>query len=502
MLGFHKRNQPVLLKRTLVKLPRSRRLRVASAYGRLRLPIVLSLLLIVALNIAAPMSFGARQGKLTGFISVSARNGGKVVFSLGPAGSLVFHTHRTPVNLNVDLEFNGNITDGQTAREALANGTREFYLDAKKAFMRFLAVKAMLLIVFGMLAGILESNSGGKLWKRKMAWDAFDGVLAVAIVASVFVVATVATVNKVIPYNFTGISAKLLPEVVNSIEQSRGNYHIPGNTFDYIGKGGMVALRQAKRLHQMATTPSTRIRILAGADFHDNIELGVGLFASILRGEWKPFDAVFLAGDLTDYGAQYQASMYAGKIGGGKIPKRIVGGNHENAPAMREFQKIGLPSLNMQVLAVGSLRVFGVDDPQAETFDMDSNEEGLRQNSKAAADLWSSLGQNKPRVILVHDPAQAEGIIELAKKDGLPLTVIYGHNHRASIERQGNITYIGCGTGGASGYRGLSEDANTLYTYQIIDFSTGDNPKLLSVMTLTYNGETRETTRTPHLFIN
>jgi predicted phosphodiesterase len=133
---------------------------------------------------------------------------------------------------------------------------------------------------------------------------------------------------------------------------------------------------------------------------------------------------------------------------------------------------------------------------------MDSDKELLEQNSQQAADLWASYGQDKPRVILVHDPSQAEGIIELAKKDDLPLTVIYGHDHMASVERHGNITYIGCGTGGASGYRGLAKDANTLYTYQVIDFSTGNDHKLLSVTTLTYNGETRQTTRTPHLFIN
>ncbi len=58
-------------------------------------------------------------------------------------------------------------------------------------------------------------------------------------------------------------------------------------------------------------------------------------------------------------------------------------------------------------------------------------------------------------VLLVHDLAQATGVLAAAKEAGDDLVVAYGNDHVAGVRRDGSVTLVDAGTGGASGYEDI-----------------------------------------------
>lgn len=502
MPNWREHTEQVILTGSPSEMPKSRIARIGASYERWEVPVFILfqfLLVIIVLLFASPNTYKVRQGELT-YQAIPGK--GETVFPLGPAGSVVFPTHKTPVTIRAGLVLSENVADGQTLDKIQTIGLREFREDAWQKFELFAIYKVSLLLVIGMLFGVTASFIGKYSLRRSARYTGI-GALLITVLVSAFAGATTGTLNRSGQMVCTGLSKDLVTVVVNEFEKNKGSYQIPPGVFNDYSRGTVVETRHAKDLHRNPTTPSARVRILAGSDFQGNVEVGFTLFNSILNdGRWKPFDGVLLAGDLTEFGAEFEASDFAGKLQTGDKPIYMVGGNHEDVGAMSEFQKIGYQVINGRVFSIGGLRIFGISDPQAQTAGMNDNQELLKQSSQEAADMWASLGPDKPQVVLVHELDQASRIIELAKKEGIPLTVIFGHDHKVSVERQDNITLVGCGTGGASGNQGLGENPSTLYTFQVLDFSIGNNPQLLVVNTETYNGETRESTSTPTIFLD
>jgi len=93
-----------------------------------------------------------------------------------------------------------------------------------------------------------------------------------------------------------------------------------------------------------------------------------------------------------------------------------------------------------------------------------------------------------PNVLLVHNIQQAKGVIDAASKTSAKLVVVYGHDHKASVKKKGSITLVDVGTSGASSYADIGNNAQSPYTFQILEMADGSTPRLVSVDTLTYAG--------------
>ena len=210
-----------------------------------------------------------------------------------------------------------------------------------------------------------------------------------------------------------------------------------------------------------------------------------------LNGDFGQFSAILLTGDIADFGQAFEADLFAGfakRMRQADMPVFYVNGNHESFRAMSEFEKLGFKSLNKQVATVDGLKLIGVDDPQSVSDNMASDEAMLKTDSETTAAMWSAFGSDVPQVLAVHDLAQAEDVIKLAKASKQNLTVVYGHNHKTSAETDGTVNLVGCGTAGASGFRAVGDDSSSQYTYQILEFSQSSSPALVAVTTLEYRG--------------
>jgi predicted phosphodiesterase len=228
--------------------------------------------------------------------------------------------------------------------------------------------------------------------------------------------------------------------------------------------------------------PSRRgTQILVASDIHDNV---VGMqIVNQLVSTADDFSAVILAGDITNGGYSWESHIYDDILNTDKVPVYFVGGNHENAPAMKTFQQMGYKLLGSKEVSINGVTVIGQSDPTAYTSSLVATPKQLLDSSESLDGVWYSYAK-LPDVVVVHELAQAHDVIDMAKSYKQNLTVVYGHDHVVGHKTDGTVTQVDSGTGGASGLDGVSRGVP--YTFQILDFSSGPNPRLTAVLTLQF----------------
>jgi len=433
-------------------------------------------------------SYRVAEGQLTYRISPSW-HGGFVELPLGPAGMVSFKAYKTPVNLRMDLVLNKDLINGQSLADAWDSGVATFKPNAISAFYDFLFWRFFWLVLIGAAVGI-EVTNGGKKWLMRLARNVVIWAGIFALVAIVFAGVAYKTLDRTPEAKYTGPIAQF-PKVVNLIKKIGSDYKVGKNVLQNVIDGLTYVTYQIDN-QPYADISDPRTRILIVSDVHDNL-LGMKLAKDLLESkDPERFDAAILAGDITNFGTSVEARAFANQITS-QIPIYMIGGNHEDSPAMATFQRMGYEILEGVPIHIGSLSVLGYSDPLASSYLIDSNEIMLEEYSRDMASWWNNY-VSRPHVLVVHDIRQAEGIIEQAKKDQSDLTVVFGHDHLTSITQEGTVNLIGCGTAGASGFDEIGRNPDSPYSFQILDFSQGPNPKLLMVTTLSYEGQSGKLT--------
>ena len=463
-----------MLRRLAAHLHRNR---VPLLKGGLRFVLVL-LLVVVVVQIFAPSTYRLAEGLVT-FQLAPSWSGGKVIMPLGPAGVLQLATHHTPVNLKLDFTLNDSVPSVSEA-QALLSGLPGLRPDAVAAFYSFLESRIPWLLLLGALAGVLVAN-GGRRWLRRTLLHALYGVGLVALLTAAFVGATLLTFDSTPAVQYQGL-AKNLPRVVELVRRINADSGVTESGIDDFVRGIQTV---AAQLDSAARAPSGDVtRVLVVSDMHDNV-VGMMLATSLAKDQADPFSFVLLAGDITTRGTKPEAQLFTDQFSSDGLPVLMVGGNHEDMPAMKAFARAGYRLLDDSAASVDGLDVFGVTDPKAWSLEATPDEQLLEAGGAAALDRFQRL-EPPPQVFLVHDFAEARAIVEYAKAEGLSLTVVYGHDHVASVKTDGSVTLVDAGTSGASGYLTLGQEGSPPYTFQILDFSKEPSPRLLSVTTLSY----------------
>jgi predicted phosphodiesterase len=454
--------------------------RVPLVKGGLRLLLVL-LLIAVVIQIFAPATYRLSEGRVT-FQLAPSWPGGKVIMPLGPAGVLQLDTHRMPMNLKLDFTLKDSVPSVSEA-QALLGGLPELRSDAVAAFYSFLESRVPWILLLGALAGALIAG-GGRRWLRGTLLHALYGVGVVTLLAVAFVGATLLTFDSTPSVRYEGL-ARNLPRVVELVRQVNADSGAAESGISDFVRG---IQNVAAQLDTAAHGPTSDVtRVLAVSDVHDNV-IGMLLAKSLVEDKQDPFSLILMAGDLTVRGTKPEAQLFLREFSGNGLPVLMVGGNHEDGPAMKAFESAGYHVLdNRSESGVGGLSVFGVTDPMAWSLDATPDEKLLQEGGAAALDRFRLLDP-PPNVFLVHDLREAQAIVDYAKAEALPLTVVYGHDHVASVKTDGSVTLVDVGTSGASGYLTLGQEGSPPYTFQILDFSREAKPRLLSVTTMAYEG--------------
>jgi predicted phosphodiesterase len=465
------------LPRRLISFVRGRR--AALLKGCLRLALVV-LLVVVVVQLFSPATYRLAQGLVT-FQLAPSWPGGKVIMPLGPAGVLQLGTHHTPVNLKLDFTLNDSVPSVSEA-QALLKGLPSLRPDAVSAFRSFLVSRIPWLLLLGAVAGVLVAN-GGRGRVRRTLLHALYGVGRFTLVTAAFIGVTLLTFDSTPAVQYQGL-AKNLPRVVELVRRINADSAVSESGIDDFVRGIQAV---ATQLDTAAHAPTGNVtRVLVVSDVHDNV-VGMLLASSLVKDKNDPFSLVLVAGDVTSRGLKAEAQLFTRDFSSDGLPVLLIGGNHEDSPAMQAFARAGYRVLDGEAVSMGGLTVFGVSDPQAWSLAATPDEGQLATAAAAALERFESL-EPSPEIFLVHNIAQARPVVEYAKSRHVPLTVVYGHDHVPSVKRDGSVTLVDGGTSGASGYLALAKPGATPYSFQILDFSKGAGHRLLSVTTMSYEG--------------
>jgi len=448
--------------------------------GTVRFFLVL-LLAGVLVQVFAPGTYRVSEGLVT-FQLEPSWPGGRVIMPLGPAGVLELHTHHTPVDLKLDFALSDSVPTVSEAK-ALLEGLPTIRPDAVAAFNSFLETKIPWLLLFGAMAGVLVAN-GGRRWLRRTLLHALYGIILVSLATGVFVGVTLLTFDRTPSVQYQGL-AKNLPRVIEMVREVTADSPASQRGIEDLVRGmETVAGQLDVAAHSGARADVARV--LLASDVHDNV-VGMRLASSLVRDPAEPFSFVMLGGDLTNRGLAPEAQLFTGQFSSGSLPVLMVGGNHEDTPAMRVFEKAGYRLLDGETATLDGVTVYGLTDPKAWSIVATPDPAQVKAAGEAALERWKTMDP-APQVLLVHELDEARPIIDWAKQHKQPLTVAYGHDHVAGVRRDGLVTLVDAGTGGASGYLDLAHDPNLPYTFQILDFSRGPRPRLVAVTTMSYTG--------------
>lgn len=444
--------------------------------------LALALLVVVGvLGILSAATYRVPGGEMT--LSLRpAWPGGRLVMPLGPAGRVEMLTHRTPVNLDVRFELAARDKLGDLGE--LARGLPAARASAQEAFTSFILWKMPWIVALGLGVGLLCVGPGPRVLKRG-ARAAGLGLAGVLVAVGALAGLSYATLDRSPSVSYQGL-ARDLPLVVSVVRNASSALKGPS-----LGFGEFVSALETMGKQLASEGPigvgEDGVRLLLVSDLHAN-PVGARLAGQLARSRVEPVDAVLLGGDMTYFGTEAEARLVAAAFGDVPVPVLVAGGNHDAAPAMRYFASLGWRILDGEVVDVNGVRVMGFSDPVAWSPMIIPTESEMARAAANAASAWSAASP-APEVVLVHDRAQAEGIIQSAQRGAVQLTVLHGHDHVAAVKSEGTVHLIDGGSAGASGVERLGRDPDTPYTFQLVEYSVGpDATRPVSVTTFSYSG--------------
>ncbi len=469
------------------------------AHARLRsaagLLLRVALVLVVAFSVVqlqAAVSYRVSAGSVT-FQLRPAWPGGDLIMPLGPAGQLSLHTHRTPVDVIMDYrlpEQTAALFGEEPAQLPRLEG------GARAAFARYLLGRIPWLLLAGAAAGLLVVRHPSR---RRRFWGLAGGAAAALLLGGALAFASYATLDRSPSVQYAGLASRV-PAVLPLLRALSSG----GDQTDRLGRlqdflAGLEAVAT-----QLDTSPggpprSDVVRLLLASDIHDNV-FGARAAARLAAGGGRPVDGILFAGDLTDRGSAEEAQLFLRAFGRPPAPVLLVGGNHEDAPAMRVFRRAGYRELHGRLAIVDGVSVLGASDPAASTPQISSDAQALAADAVRLDGLWR-VDLPHPQVLLVHDVRQAADTIASAKDQGASLVVAYGNDHVAGVTADDGVVQVDAGTAGASGYEAIGAASATpagaggeeppalsrdVYTFQLIDFTRDAPRRLLAVTTVSY----------------
>lgn len=450
-----------------------------------------ALVVIVAggvLELQAAAGYRVWAGSVT-FQFRPAWPGGHLIMPLGPAGELSLRTHRTPVDVIMDYRLPDQtvpVVDGELAAQVpqLAG--------AREAFVRYVVSRVPWLLLVGAAAGLLVV---GRHSLRGQIWGVAGGAAAALLLGIGLIVVSYATLDRSPSVQYAGLASRV-PSMLPLVRALSGD----GDQSDRLSRlqdylDGLEAVATQLTSEPRRAERADVVRLLLVSDVHDNV-FGVRAAARLAAGGGEPVDGVLLAGDITDRGSAQEAQLFLRVFGRRRAPMVLVGGNHEDVPALRVFRRAGFRVLDDAATTIAGVRIIGASDPMSVEPETSSDAGALALAGTRLADLWRL---ERPQVVLVHDRRQATDTMASAKDEGASVVIAYGNDHVAGVRRDDGIVEVDAGTAGASGYEAIGSASSRaamgeelapglrdVYAYQLIDFARADPSRLTAVTTVVY----------------
>lgn len=370
-----------------------------------------------------------------GRLEVAVRPGsGGTELEIPPLGSVRAMTHRTPLQVQVELS---RVELAEASRVTASAKTRAAAVrDAERSLHgAFVRHALTCLVVAGGTAAVL-AMARRRRTPRLAAVSVLSAVLPLSAVGAL----TMAAFN---PEAFSG------PTYQGSLADAPAVLKKLDSAMEKVG--GLrnrlaVVTDQLEALTEPFEVRDDSLVLLHVSDIHSN-PVGVA-WVDELRERFEP-DAVIDTGDLTSFGVDGESAVVEELLQAPKESYLVVYGNHDS-PALRRRLSARLTPLHGESVTVNGVVVVGFDDPTFTAKEGSSASDDPKYAESGAA-LETLCRRLRPAVVAVHNPEQASYV------DGCAQLVLAGHLHRAHQYRLPGGTLVSvAGTTGASGIGGLN----------------------------------------------
>lgn len=266
-----------------------------------------------------------------------------------------------------------------------------------------------------------------------------------------------------------------------------------------VGRRLQKTVSQLASLYQWMETapqglpPDAELVVAHVSDLHNN-PAGFDLVEAVVQR--FGVSLVIDTGDMLDLGSSLEPLMLD-RIRNLGVPYLFAAGNHDTPRLLQSLEKLpNVRVLRGEPVEVAGLWILGVADPAAFGEDPEPpGPEALREAGdrlrKAAEALERRTGGRRADIIAVHN-----GIVARDLPPGIASAVIFGHDHKLSLDVQDGTAYVDAGSTGAEGLRGLGGSRRagmSPFSLALLRFdTTSDRPRLWAVDRLSLDGVTGE----------
>ncbi len=385
-------------------------------------------------------------------LSLSPQWRGETVVNVAPLGQLAFDTHSAPLRLEA------------TISDIRLSAAQEMFADPDAINRMAAGIGSDLregviaLVVRSVLAAALGAAVMGLLLFRSV-WRALagSGVCLAVLAGSGAAAGYTFNPSAIAEPRYTGLIAGA-PQVVGSAEEVVGRFNEYQEQLAGL-VGNVAMIYEATSGLPVYEEDESVIRVLHVSD----IQLNPASWSIIrtLREQYA-VDFIVDSGDLTDRGSAAE-DVFADEIGGLDVPYVWVRGQHDSMGTQRAVAaQPNAVVLDGEVREVGGLTLYGAGDPRytPDATRLNPTAAGVAAlGEEQAAEVAG--GREEVDLALLHTRTQA------AAFDGVVPLVLTGGDHLRStrLTEQGT-RFLGQGSTGGAGLRGLDHGQGRPTPYQ------------------------------------
>lgn len=433
------------------------------------LPFVFAIIAgILAMNLLGSLSYQVSALRLS--FSAKFAWPGITSLSIPPIGNINAATHWLPVQIkvaleNIDLDILRSIilANEQGAGEAVVNA---IYSEGQRILF-FFCLKLVLIAGLGSAFGVILLRQTSL---RQIISGFFIGVLlTTALLGGIYLTYDLNAFNHP---EYEGI-VEAAPWMINLIQESILKVDQLGEQVQALATNLYGAFQQIENLTTIGSLDAD-LTVLHVSDIHNNpiaYDFARQVVASF------PVDFIIDTGDLTDWGTALEAEI-VNRIADLDVKYVFVSGNHESPDVLQRLQELEqVIIIDDHERTVHGLRIAGVGDLSADDYspqvvpltDLADLAKAINQHYQAVLD--------PPDIFLVHNHRVAAAI-----EPNIFPVVLFGHNHRQSINIVENTVYVNAGTTGAAGIRGLQSKEPTPFSLALLHFALDESTNKYSLI--------------------
>ncbi|MCG8402112.1 MAG: metallophosphoesterase family protein [Firmicutes bacterium] len=393
-------------------------------------------------------------------VSVQLHTTGQTRVEIPPLGTVMAHTHATPVLLsirleNIDLQPLQKLLDEPPAKNEI--------IDQGKSVLRRVAalfiMKLLALTLLGAALGVLTTRTRDP---RKYITGLAAGFLLVCLLLfGTYLTYDQSAFRKP---QYSGV-LRAAPWMVSMAQETLGKIETLGEQLEQVAAGLNQLYSRVDELQPLGEE-QTELKILHISDLHNN-PAGMDFVFKVAN----LFDVHMIidTGDISDFGSPLE-TLLLDRLSHLNIPYLFIPGNHDSPSIIEKMDSIPGVTVVNGLLELNGLVFYGVPDPSsAGNFITPPDLSSVPRLVVGVMDKLEQLPRNVD-ILLLHNDKMARSLI------GTAPVILFGHSHQQRIETKENSILVNAGTSGASGLRGL-QTMRASYSVVLLHFRPDESGK-------------------------